>query len=145
MDIFAWATTPMKLFLCAECEDVFMNDERLNRKWMRYAWLLPCQIVSLNKRTLSPVAARIINASRTGALVESDYLFWPEDKVTLLLPGFSSAQTGIPSNMYGTVRWEQMDSPSCMASYSFGVEFETIIPFRKFFSPAHFDTVYCCA
>lgn len=125
-------------------KEVSMKHERPGRKWIRYACLQPCQIISRNRILQSPRTARIINVSRTGALIESDYLFWPADEITLILPEPVAGMEGM-SSMSGTVRWEQVDPTSCMGIYSFGLEFEAIIPFRNFFSPAYFDTVYCCA
>lgn len=102
-----------------------------NRKWERYACLLPCRVIPESDPDLI-IPARIINIGRGGILFEADFDFGTGTRVIILREANSEGDRfDIQNEVHGTVRWGQVDPSSLMGLFYVGVEFDDLLPFRK--------------
>lgn len=107
------------------------RETQKNRKWERYACLLPCRIIPASDPDLI-IPARIINIGRGGILFESDFDFEAGHRVTIVGEASSGGDhINIQNEIHGTVRWGQLDPNSLMGLFYVGVEFDELQPLKQ--------------
>jgi len=101
------------------------------RKWERYGCLIPCRIIPVDHPQMT-VSARIINIGRGGLLVEADYNFNPDDRVSIRIdPDSELERFDVGGDIQGTVRWGQIDPASLMGLFYVGIEFDDLLPLKQ--------------
>jgi hypothetical protein len=107
------------------------NTTSRNRKWERYACLLPCRVIPETDADLL-ISARIINIGRGGILIEADYDFSAGTRVIIApAPNVDPERLGGLDEVHGTVRWGQIDTVSLMGLFYIGIEFDDLLPLKQ--------------
>jgi len=116
------------------------HEEQSHRKWTRYSGLFSCRIMS-HQHMSEFVIGCIINISRGGLLLETNFKFGHGDRLTLISQhGHEIAGFNVGHDIHGTARWGQNGTSTPLDLYYVGVELDELLPGNKL---ADSYDIYC--